>query len=235
MRIKCVSFKNIWNGEFILLHLLHLKMQIKNSCPLTTIFLRLAFNLQMVSLPTAVLNAKSKLWFWWNDILTLRSLLQLFLHPFCLFWLSRESSISNIHEIIYKISCTLKVTVCTMQPHAPFTWNETKSFACSLCNWQKKIQLLSRRTSGTRLVIRAKFIFWGSRNEELMCIKHCKCEPGECRQFKSQSSKRSSLFKKALANDLNWNSSSAPGISAYVHYRQCCGYAVSIPNTVKTS
>lgn len=190
----------------------------------------------MVSLPTAVLkvNCDSDEMLW--SYFILRSLLQLFLHPFCLLWLSRESSISNTHEIIYKISCTLKVTVCAIQPHAPFTWNETKSFACRLCNWQKKIQLLSGHISGTVLSDKGKmyFLFQGSRNEELMCVKHCKLKPRESCQFKSLSSKRSGFFNKVLENELNWNLSFSPGISACVHCSQHRGYAVSIPNAVKT-
>lgn len=49
------------------------------------------------------------------------------------------------------------------------------------------------------LVIRAKYIFFfqGSGNEELTCVKHCKCKPGERCQFKSLCSKRSGLFKKS--------------------------------------
>lgn len=47
------------------------------------------------------------------------------------------------------------------------------------------------------------FLFQGSRNEELMCVKHCKCKPGDCCQFKSLASKRSGLFKKVLENELN--------------------------------
>lgn len=90
----------------------------------------------------------------------------------------------------------LKVTVCAIQPHALFPWKETKSFACGLCNWQAKTQLLSGHITVTVFNDNDKtyFLFQGSRNEALMCIKHCKWKPGKCCQFKSPLSKRSRLF-----------------------------------------
>lgn len=49
-------------------------------------------------------------------------------------------------NLLLQYQITLEVAVCAMQPHAQFSWNETKSFDCRLCNWQKKFQLLSGNT-----------------------------------------------------------------------------------------
>lgn len=129
----------------------------------------------------------------------------------------------------------LGVAVCTTQPHAPFTWNETKSFACRLCNWQKKFQLPSASIRVTVLSDKGKiyFLFQVSRNKESMCVKHSKCKRWGCCQFKSPSSERSGLFKKVLQNELNRNLRFSPGTSASVRSSQHWSYAVSIPNTLK--
>lgn len=158
-----------------------------------------------------------------------------------LFTLSRESSISNIQEIIYKISCTLKTSSAMISnntqgyclcytPPAPFTWNETKSFACRLSNSQNKIQVLSGCISVIVLNDKGKiyFLFQRNRNEEQMCVKHCKCKSGVCCQLKSLSSKRSGSFKKALEYELNLNVIFFPIVSACVCCSQHRGYALSI-------
>lgn len=102
----------------------------------------------------------------------LRSLLWLFLHPFCLPWLSRESSISNIHDIIYKISCTLKKSFavisnstqgCCSHYTTPCTiyleWN--KILCLQTLQLAEEISSFLLRVSVFQcLVIRAKYIFF---------------------------------------------------------------------------
>lgn len=137
----------------------------------------------MVSLPTVALNDEIKLWFCYGCI----SYWDLFCS--CCYILSVYSGLAGNPELpAYMRSCirflalwrnlllwyqiALKVTVCTIQAHAAFTWNETKSFACRLCNWQKKIQLLSGNIGGPVLSDKGNmyFLLQSSGNEELTCV-----------------------------------------------------------------